>query len=123
MGGEGNWKQISLACVESARTLHTCVWTTLGLPKLKAVCASVSTLFKLQYTLQGHCPKQALCFMHFPGLSLSGSQILHKGTDSVGHVFCALFRSDKVLSECTVPGGPCILTTSLVLAVGFLGVL
>ena len=36
--------------------------------------------------------------MHFPGLSRSGSgsQVLHKGTDSVGPAFCALPRSEQL---------------------------
>ena len=29
---------------------------------------SWSTLLRLQVALQGICPKQALCFVHFPGL-------------------------------------------------------
>ena len=39
--------------------------------------------------------KQALPFVHFPGPSHSGSREVHKGTDSVGHPFCAL-RSEQV---------------------------
>jgi len=35
---------------------------------------------------------------------------LHKSTDLVGPVFCALPRSKQVLGECTVPGGRCILS-------------
>ena len=46
-----------------------------------------STLLRLQGALQEHCPRQALCFLHFPGLSHSGSRVLHKGTDSVGPAF------------------------------------
>ena len=36
--------------------------------------------------------------MHFPGLSCSGSGswVLHKGTDSVGHAFCAIPRSEEL---------------------------
>ena len=36
--------------------------------------------------------------VYFPGLSCSGSgsQVLHKGTDSVGPAFCALPRSEQV---------------------------
>ena len=53
-----------------------------------------SILLRLQVVLQGNCPKWALGFMYFPGYgnvssSDSGSRILHKGTDSFGHVFCA----------------------------------
>ena len=51
----------------------------------------VSTLLRLQVSLQRHCPKQALGFAHFPGPSISG---------------------DQVLGECTVPCDLCILTTS-----------
>ena len=38
------------------------------------------------------------CVSYFPGLrcSGSGSQILHKGTDLVGHAFCALPKSVKL---------------------------
>ena len=35
MGSEGHCKQISLVCVGSAHS----IWTTLGLPQLKVVCA------------------------------------------------------------------------------------
>ena len=36
--------------------------------------------------------------MHFPGLSLSGSdsRVLHKGADSVGPAFCVLPRSEQL---------------------------
>ena len=81
MGREEHSKQISLACVGSARS----VWTTVGLPQL-------------QVAQQGHCPKRALCFMYFPGLSCSGSgsRVLHRSTHSVGCVFCALPRSEQL---------------------------
>ena len=48
------------------------------------------TLLRLQRALQGHCPKRALHFVHYTGLSHSCSRVLHKGTDSVGHAFRAL---------------------------------
>ena len=54
---------------------------------------SGSTLLRVQVALQGNCPKRALYFVHFPG---SGSQVLHKGTDSVGYAFCALPRSEQL---------------------------
>ena len=87
-------KKKSLACVGSAHS----VWITLGLPPITACVLSQSTLLRLQVALQGNCPKRALGFMHFPGLSRSGSgsQVLHKGTDSVGPVFCALPRSEEL---------------------------
>ena len=122
---EEHCKQISLVCVGSAPS----VWTALGLLQLTAHMLSQSTLLRLQVAVQGNSPKQALGFVHFPGLSClgSGSWVLHKGIDSVGHVFCAIPGSEQrrrqVLDECTVPGGLCILTTSPVPAARFSGVL
>ena len=83
-----------MGCVGSAHS----VWTTLGLPPLTVCVLSPSTLLRLQIALQGNCPKRALGFVHFPGLSCSGLgfQILHKGTNSVGHAFCALPRSEQL---------------------------
>ena len=94
MGREEHCKQISLVCVGSARIVRA----TLGLPPLMACVLSQSTLLRLQVALQGNCPKLALHFMHFPGLSCSGSgsRVLHKGTDSVGPAFCALPRSKQL---------------------------
>ena len=43
-----------------------------------------STLLRLQGALQWHCPKWTLCFMYFPDLSRSGSQVFCKGTDPDG---------------------------------------
>ena len=70
------------------------VWATLCLPSLMACVLSWSTLLRLQVVLHGSCPKQALGFVHFPGLSCSGSGswVLHNGTDLAGLVFCALPR-------------------------------
>ena len=74
------------------------VWITLDLPQLTVHVLFRSTLLRLQVALQVYCPKQALYFVHLPGLSCSGSgsQVLCKGTDSVGHAFCALPRSKKL---------------------------
>ena len=93
-GEEEHCKQISLACVGSARS----VWATLGLPPLTACMLSQSTLLRLQVALQGDCLKRALGCMHFPCLSSSGSisWVLHKGTDSVGPAFCALPRLEQL---------------------------
>ena len=82
---------------------------------------SRSTLLRLQVALQGNCSKWALGFMHFPGLSCSGSGsvsgVLHKGTDSVGRVFVPFpgprSSGNQVLGERTVLGGLCVLITSL----------
>ena len=70
---------------------------------------SWSTLLRLQVALQGNCPKWALSFVHFPGLSCSGSgsRVLHKGADSVGPAFCAIpgpsSSGDQVLGACSYP--------------------
>ena len=48
-----------------------------------------STLLRLQVALQWHCPKCALHFVPFPGLSCSGALVLCKGTDPNGlFIFC-----------------------------------
>ena len=52
---------------------------------------------------------QALCCMHSPGLSHSGSGswVLHKGVDLVGPAFCAVLglssSGDQVLGACSHP--------------------
>ena len=83
------------------------------------------TLLSLQGALQGYCPKQALHFVNVPGLSYLGSWVLHKGTDLVGEHFVPFpglsSSSEEVLGKHTVPGGLCILITSLVLAAQFAG--
>ena len=91
---EEHCKQISLACVGSAHSVSA----TLGLPLLMACVLSQSMLLRLQVALQGNCLKWALGCTYFPGLSCSGSGswLLHKGTDSVGPVFCALPRSEQL---------------------------
>ena len=89
-------------------------------PSSRRVCLPGSILSGSR-VLCRHCLKWTLHFVHFPGLSHSGSRVLHKGTDLVGHVFCALPRSDQLrqyqaLGEHPVPVGPSILITSPVLA-------
>ena len=74
------------------------VWTTLGVSQLMAPGLSQSTLLRLQVALKGNCSRWALGCVHFPGLCCtgSGSQVLYKGTDSVGPAFCALPRSEEL---------------------------
>ena len=51
----------------------------------------------------GNRPRPALVCIHHPGLSRSGSvtQVVLRGTDSVGPAFCALPSSgDEVFGEC-----------------------
>ena len=98
-----------------------------GFALLTAACA-----FQV-YTAQApgcsaeHCPKWALCFVFFAGLSLSGpgSWVLCKGTDSVGCAFCAFpslsSSGEQMLGKSTVPGGPCVLITSPVPVAQFPG--
>jgi len=108
------------------------VWRVLVVDGPHWVCQSPrlcvlpwSTLLRLQDILQGHCLKWPLHFVNFPGLSHSGSPVLHKGTDPVGCEFCALPRSkpsgDQVLGEHALSGGSCILYPSPVPAAWFSG--
>ena len=89
----------------TANKYHWHVWGVLAVygphwvcPLLTAHVLSWATLLRFQVAQQGHCPKQALGFMHFPGLSCSGSgsQVLHRSTDSVGRAFCALPWSEQL---------------------------
>ena len=86
---------------DTANKYHCCVCGVLIVLGPQLVCPhsrrhvlSGSTLLRLQVALQGYSPMCVLCFMHFPDLSCSGSgsQILHKDTDSVECVFSALPR-------------------------------
>jgi len=94
VGREEHCKQTSLACVGSAHS----VWTTLGLSQVTAACAFPVYTAQASACSAGHCPKWALHFVHFPGLnhSGSGSRVVHKGTHSIGHAFCALPRSEQL---------------------------
>ena len=97
-GRKEHCKQISLVCVGSAHS----VWTTLGLSQLMAHYVSPFYTAQAPVVLQGICPKWALGFVHFPGPSSSGNQMIGK---------------------CTVPGVQCCLITSPVPATQFPGVL
>ena len=93
--GEGRTlkRNITGVCEESSH-----VRTTLGLLQLMTVCAFQVYTFRLQGSLQGYCPKQALCFMNFPGLSCSGSGswVLCKGRISWACVLCpSQFRAAR----------------------------
>ena len=91
--GETLQRNITDVCGECSQCMdHT------GLPQLTEPVLSRSTLLRLQVVLQGNCPKQALGFVRFPGLSCSGSgsRVFHKDTDSTAHAFCALPRSEQL---------------------------
>ena len=123
-GGGGTLQQLSLACVGSARSVSA----TLSLPPLMECVLSQSTLLRLQVVLQGNCLKWALGYVHFPGLSLSGSGswVFHSGTGWVGPPLCVPFpglssSGDQVLGKCTLPGVRSVLSPLQSQPLGFLG--
>ena len=84
-------KYCVLSCVGSVLS----GWTTLGLPQPKPACTSqVSTA-----QAPGHCPKWALHFVHFAGLSCLGSWLLSRGTDTDG--LCVLCASQIQAAQST----------------------
>ena len=93
--GEGGTLQTNITgmCGECLQCL-----SLTGFAPAHACVLSESTLLRFPVALQGNYLKQALGCIHFLGLSCSGScsQILHKGTDLVGHAFCALPRSERL---------------------------
>ena len=110
-GDGGHFFRLSCSVVKwggrnTANKYHWCVWGVfcnvsgaLDLPPLTACVLSWSTLLRLHPGCSaGELSKAALGCMHFPGLSHSGSgsRVLHKSTDSVGPVFCALPRSEQL---------------------------
>ena len=123
VGREEHCKQISLACVGSSPSVSA----ALDLHLLTVCVLSLSTLLRLQVALQGNCLRWALGCVHSPGLShsCSGSQVLPKGADLVGPVFCALPRSEQLRR----PGAwrahtsqvQCILSPPRSQPLGFLG--
>ena len=117
VGREEHRKQILLVCVGSAHS----VWTTLGLPQLTAACAFWVYTAQAAGCFAGHCPKQALGFLHFPGLSCLGEVLGYAARAQIQLSMCFVpfpgpsSSGDQVLGERTVQGGPYILITSLVL--------
>ena len=91
---------------DSANKHHWHVWDVLSADEAHWACHSPrrcalprSTLLSLQGALQGHCPPWTLHFMHFPGLSHSGSLVLRKGTDPDG--LCVLCPSSIQAAQVT----------------------
>ena len=74
-------------CLSHTGPVHA--HSTCPLPAHKAQALGCST--------RNH-PRPALGYMHLPGLSHSGSgtQVVLRGTDSVGPAFCALLRSKQL---------------------------
>ena len=124
VGREEHCKQVSLACLGSARS----VLASPGLPPLTACVLSQSTLLRLQVALQGNCPKRALRCRHFPGLSPQ-VQVLGYSTKAqtrLGLRFVPFpgrsSSGDQVLGERSLPGGRCVLSPPPSQPLGFLGV-
>ena len=93
--GKGGTLQTNITdmCGECSQCLgHT------GFAPTHGLCAFLVYTAQAPGSLQGNCLKQALGCVHFPGLSHSGSGswVLHKGTDLVGPVFCAIHRSEQL---------------------------
>ena len=96
----------------SADKCHWCVWGALSVFRPHWVCPrSQNVCFPFL-----HCSgsrllyrEQALCCVHFPGLSRSGSGfwVLHKDADWVGPAFCAFpdwsNSGSQELDEHTLP--------------------
>ena len=90
---------------DTANKYHWHLWGVITVYRPHCICPSPlrhvlswSTLLRLQVALLVYYPKWTLCFMHFPGLSHSGSgsRVLHKGTDLVGCAFCAFPRFEQL---------------------------
>ena len=91
--GEGGTLQTNITgvCGECSQCMdHT------GFAPAHGACAFLVYTAQAPGCSTGNCPKPALGFVHFPGLNCSGlgSQVLLKGTDSVGRAFFALPRSE-----------------------------
>ena len=123
MGREEHRKQILLVCVGSAHS----VWTTLGLPQLTAACAFWVYTAQAAGCFAGHCPKQALGFLHFPGLSCLGQVLGYAARAQIRLSMCFVpfpgpsSSGNQVLGKLTVLCGLCILITSPVPAAWFPG--
>ena len=90
--GEGGTLQTNSTGVCSQCLGHT------GFAPSHSMCAfPVYTAQALGYSA-GNCLRPALGCMHFPGLSrsASGTQVVLRGADSVGPVFCAFPRSKQL---------------------------
>ena len=122
--GEGGTLQTNITgmCGECSHYMgHT------GFAPAHSVCAFPVYTAQAPGCSAGELPKAALGCVHFPGLSHSGSgsQVLHKGTDSVGSGFVPFpspsSSGDQVLGERTLPGWGVPLITSPVPAILFSG--
>ena len=108
-GGEGGhlFRLICLVVLwggrGTANKYHWHVWGVLAVDGPHWVCHSPrrrvlpgSTLLRLQGALQGHCPKWALHFMQFPGLSTPVLMCSTGAQTQMGCGFCAFPRSEQL---------------------------
>ena len=116
---------------DTANKYHLCVCGVFAVSGPHWVCPSSlwhvfpgSKLLRLQGALQGHCPKWALHFMQFPGISHSGSLQRHRPRWAVCFVpFPGPSSSGNwVLDESTVPGGLCFYSPPWSWSLSFPGV-
>ena len=127
------------SCCREGKTLQTNItgvcgkcsqsFSRTGFAPIHSMCAFMVYTCQALGCSAGNCLRQALGCVHFPGLSHSGSgsQVLHKGTDSVGPTFCALPRSEQLRwpgawRAQSPPGWGCILLPAPSQQLGFLGV-
>ena len=90
--GEGGTLQTNNTGVCSPCLSHT------GPALAHGTCALPAHTAQALVCSTGNHPRPALGCMHLPGLSRSdsGTQVVLRGADSVGPVFCALPRSEKL---------------------------
>ena len=92
-----------------------------------SMCAFMVYSFQALGCCARNCLRQALGCIHFPGLSHSGSgsQVLHKGTDSVGPALCPsqvrTAQATRCLASALSPGVWCVLSPPRSQLLGFLG--
>ena len=103
MGREEHCKQITGVCGECSQC-----FSRTGFIPAHSVCAFLVYTSQALGCSAGNCLRWALGCMHFPCLSCSGSgsQVLHKGTDSVGPAFCACPRSEHSCPQLRLIASP-----------------
>ena len=122
VGREEYCKQISLVCGKCL--LYT---DHLGFAPAHSSVCFLGLHSSGSRVLCGAFSKRALCFIHFPCLSYSGSgSLVLRAQTWLSQCFGPFpgpsSSDDQVLGECTVPGGPCILITSMARPLSFPGV-
>ena len=119
--GEGGALQTNIPGVCSQCPGHT------GFAPAHGVCAFPVYTAQAPGCSACNCLRWALGYVYFPGLSRSGSgsQVLHKGTDSVGPAFvpfpCPSSSGDQVLNEHSDPQVWCVLSPPPSQPLHFLG--